>query len=68
MFEQEVLLKALGSPLTNRVIESFRQFAYFPQSLLSILAETALSENWGANNSVLNYYLATHVRWSIEQG
>lgn len=68
MFEQEGLLKALGNPLTNRVIESFRRFAYFPQSLLSIIAETALSENWGANNSVLNYYLATHVRWSIEQG
>ena len=68
MFENEAFLNSLGSPLTNRVIGRFRRFAYLPPSLLNLLAETALAENWGTNNSVLNYYLATYVPWSIEKG
>jgi hypothetical protein len=68
MFDKEALLKSLGNPLTNRVNERFRRFAFCPKSLLNRLAETALSENWGIDNSVLNYYLAIYVPWSIEQG
>ncbi|MGK7932595.1 MAG: DUF3825 domain-containing protein [Microcystaceae cyanobacterium] len=53
--------------MTNRVTERFQRFAFFPPTIQAKLAEIALSENWGADNKVLNYYIATYVPWSIEQ-
>ena len=68
MFEQSELLKDLGDPYTNKVVERFAKFAFVPNELIDSLAGDALSQNWGANNFVLKKYLAVQVAWSIEQG
>lgn len=41
--------------------------AHVPDAQLTTLSRTALSENWGNDNYVLEKYLAVHVAWSIEQ-
>lgn len=62
------LLEALGERYTNHVVREFKQFAFMPDSVLDYLRSDALSENWGNDNFVLDFYVAVNVRWSIEQG
>lgn len=67
MFEQDQLLKELGDPYTNKVVERLHQFVFVPPKNVDQLKTDALSENWGNNNFVLQKYLAVHIPWSIEQ-
>lgn len=67
LFQREELLAALGEPFTNEVVARLRRLAHIPQSIFNELSNTALSENWGTDNYVLEKYLAVHIAWSIEQ-
>jgi hypothetical protein len=64
---REELLEVLGSAHTNEVVARIRKLAHLPRIQLDNLARSALNENWGADNYVLEKYLAVHVAWSIEQ-
>ncbi len=66
-FTKEELSAALGDPFTNEVVVRLRRLAQIPQRIFSSLSSTALSENWGNDNYVLEKYLAVHIAWSIEQ-
>lgn len=66
-FPKEELLAALGSAYTNEVVPRLRQLAHMPRPLLQGLSRSALAENWGRDDYVLEKYLAVHIAWSIEQ-
>ncbi len=68
MFERDELLKQLGDPYTNKIVERLFHFAFVPTEILESIAREALSQVWGNNNYVLTKYLAVHIAWSIEQG
>ena len=61
------MLSALGTSVTNGVVDRLRRLEYFPETRLGELSRAALSETWGNGNYVLEKYLAVHVAWSIEQ-
>lgn len=63
----EELVAALGHALTNEVVPRLRRLAHIPEPMLGNLSRAALSEVWGANDYVLEKYLAVHIAWSIEQ-
>jgi hypothetical protein len=65
---QAEMLSRLGERFTNKVVQEFKRFAFIPDSVLEFLQRDALSENWGNENFVLDYYIAVNARWSIEQG
>jgi hypothetical protein len=64
---KEEMLTALGTSLTNAVVDRLRRLAHLPETRLAELSAAALSETWGNSNYVLEKYLAVHVAWSIEQ-
>jgi hypothetical protein len=66
-FEHDQLLSALGSPITNHVVERFRRFAHIPTTRLDSLHGRLLHEEWGANSYALKKYLSVQIAWSIEQ-
>lgn len=68
MFEQQLLKEQFGNPYTNRTVERLQRFAYIPPHFLELLSSSALTEEWGNKNFVLEKYLAVHIAWSIEQG
>src|SRR3954453_4771509 len=67
VFEHEELLMALGSPLTNHVVERLRRFAHIPTARLDTLYSRLLHEEWGRNRYALTKYLSVQIAWSIEQ-
>lgn len=67
VFEKQELLEALGDSYSNEVVARLRRLAHFPRQLRIDLARTALAENWGVDDYVLEKYLAVHIAWSIEQ-
>lgn len=64
---KQELLAALGDNYTNEVVARLRRLAHIPHGLLAGLGRSALAENWGNDDYVLEKYIAVHVAWSIEQ-
>jgi hypothetical protein len=65
--QKEEMLSALGSPLTNAVVDRLRHLVHIPEMRLADLSRAALSETWGNGLYVLEKYLAVHIAWGIEQ-
>jgi hypothetical protein len=65
---KEDLLSALGNSFTNEVVARLRRLTHLPDNRLADLSRSALSENWGNDDYVLEKYLAVHIARSIEHG